>query len=79
MLRGFCLEGAGQNFTGPPKRLPLILGHNQEFKPASQAFAVACDGAHSHEIGRNRNRKLHGNNFPHAQFSAEGGSDAILS
>ena len=56
----------------------LLAGHDQKLESAVQAFAIAHRGSHLHDMRRDRDGKLQGNNFAGLQLTAEGRADAVL-
>jgi hypothetical protein len=57
---------------------PLLTGHDQKLESTAQAFAIAHHGAQLHNVRRERDGKLQGNNFAGLQLTAESRSDAVL-
>jgi hypothetical protein len=55
----------------------LLVGHDQKLESAAQAFAITHHGSQFHDVRRERDGKLQGNNFAGLQLTAEGRADAV--
>ena len=56
----------------------LLAGHDQKLESAVQAVAITHCGSHLHDVRRDWDGKLQGNNFADLQLTAESRPDAIL-
>src|SRR5208283_4618502 len=69
--------GVRQDNANLTQQQPLLLGHNQKLESAAQTFAVTRHSSQLHLVRRERDGKLHGNNFAGLKLAAEGRPDAI--
>jgi hypothetical protein len=70
--------GVRQHYTDLVQHQLLLAGHNQKFESAAQAFAITHHSSQLHDVRRERDGKLQGNNFAGSQLAAEGSPDAVL-
>src|SRR5882762_4908745 len=70
--------GVRQYYADLVQHKLLLVGHNQKFESAAQAFAITHHGSQLHDVRRERNGKFQGNNFAGLQLTAEGRADAVL-
>ena len=56
----------------------LLVGHDQKLESAAQTVAITHHRSQLHNVRRERNGKLHGNNFAGLQRTAESRSDAVV-
>jgi hypothetical protein len=69
----------GQHDAKLAQNQPLIVGHDQEFESAAEAFVIADDGAQPDDVGREGDGEIQGNDLARLQLTAECGADAVLS
>ena len=70
--------GVRQQYADLAQRQLLLVGHDQKFESAPQAFAITHQGSYLHDVRRDRDGKLEGNNFASLQLTAEGRPDAVV-
>jgi hypothetical protein len=70
--------GVRQHYADLTQHQLLLVGHNQKLESAAQASAITHHGAHLHDVRRERDGKLQGNNFAGLHLTAECRPDAVL-
>ena len=70
--------GVRQHHADLVQHPPLLAGHDQKLESAVQAVAITHHGSHLHNVRRDGDGKLEGNNFAGLQLTAEGRPDAVL-
>ena len=73
------LGGVRQHYAHLVECQLLLVGHNQKFESAAQAFAITHHGSQLHDVRRERDVKLQGNNFAGLELTAYGRPNAVLS